>query len=423
MSDYAIQVHGLGKRYRIGAGQAKYRTLRESISQLAASPLKRAKAIIDGGAAVGITESVWALRDVSFNVSHGEVVGIIGPNGAGKTTLLRILSRITKPTTGTVDISGRVGSLLEVGTGFHQELTGRENVYLNGAILGMKRSEIDRKFDDIVEFSGIGKFIDTPIKHFSSGMYVRLAFAVAAYLEPEILLVDEVLSVGDAAFQKRSMGKLNEAARSGGTVVFVSHNMAAIENLCHRGIVLVNGRIDFSGTQTAAIAHYIEKTKGLSSHTSLRDRQDRKGSGAVRLTGLQVRSTDGKKVNAASSGQTIDIIIEFDTRTGEPVRSVRAGITIATQFETPVFSLNTIDVGVEFEELPSSGSIACRVNRLPLPPGSYRISSTLKANNVLADQIYNAGELIVVEGDYFGSGRIPRQEAGVCLVEGRWRVL
>src|SRR5437870_2274772 len=233
MSEIALKVEGLGKRYRIGANQQAYKTLKEKLTQTASTPFRALKSLAGRNGHYSIrkskSETIWALKDVSFEVKYGEVVGIIGRNGAGKSTLLKILSRITDPTEGYADIHGRVGSLLEVGTGFQPELTGRENIFLNGSILGMKRAEIKKKFDEMVDFAEIEKFIDTPVKHYSSGMYVRLAFAVAAHLEPEILLVDEVLAVGDAAFQKKCLGKMGDVAKEGRTVLFVSHNMAAIE--------------------------------------------------------------------------------------------------------------------------------------------------------------------------------------------------
>src|SRR5262249_1505201 len=237
----AIVVESLGKRYRVsrGAARPRYRTLREDLVNLVSAALRRLTRGPDGGN----MEEFWALRNVGFAVRPGEVVGIIGRNGAGKSTLLKILSRITKPTTGEVRLRGRVGSLLEVGTGFHPELTGRENIYLNGAILGMRRQEIRRKFDEIVQFAEIERFLDTPVKRYSSGMYVRLAFAVAAHLEPEILIVDEVLAVGDIAFQRKCMGRMREVGRSGCTVLFVSHNMPAIESLCTRVVLLEGGRL------------------------------------------------------------------------------------------------------------------------------------------------------------------------------------
>jgi len=262
MSSHAIRVDGLSKQYRIGGKQHGYKTLRDTLAGTLISPFRRARKLLRGQA-YGATESdetIWALRDVSFEVKRGEVVGIIGRNGAGKTTLLKVLSCITEPTEGQAEIYGRVGSLLEVGTGFHPELTGRENIYLNGAILGMRKAEIKRKFDEIVDFSEIEKFIDTPVKHYSSGMYVRLAFAVAAHLEPEILLVDEVLAVGDTAFQKKCLGKMEEVATEGRTVLFVSHNMSAIASFCNRVFLLVDGVIQEHGEAASVIHAYLNRS-------------------------------------------------------------------------------------------------------------------------------------------------------------------
>jgi len=251
-----IRVEGLSKQYRIGARRQPYATLRETISNACGAPFRALKRMRRGGAGRRGDASFWALRDVSLDVNHGEVLGIIGRNGAGKSTLLKILSRITEPTGGMAEITGRVGSLLEVGTGFHNELSGRDNIYLNGAILGMKRAEIERKFDEIVAFAEVEEFIETPVKHYSSGMYLRLAFAVAAHLEPEILLIDEVLAVGDAAFQKKCMGQMGKVARQGRTVLFVSHNMAAVRALCTRVAYLEHGKLGYIGDPAQAIRCY-----------------------------------------------------------------------------------------------------------------------------------------------------------------------
>ncbi len=255
----AIRVEHLGKQYRIGGRQERYRTLRSALAESISAPFRRAARLLKGEStgAADLDAMIWALRDVSFEVQRGEVVGIIGRNGAGKSTLLKILSRITEPTEGYAEVYGRVGSLLEVGTGFHPELTGRENVYLNGAILGMTRAEIDRRFDEIVAFAEVERFVDTPVKHYSSGMYLRLAFAVAAHLEPEILLVDEVLAVGDVAFQKKCLGKMSDVAHEGRTVLFVSHNMSAVVQLCERGIMLHEGRTYFCGSSSEAVRTYL----------------------------------------------------------------------------------------------------------------------------------------------------------------------
>src|SRR5688572_3024387 len=272
MSDTAIRVQGLGKQYHIGqAARAGYDTLRESIMSWV--PMRRARRDrrVDD-------RTIWALKDVNFEVRRGEVVGIIGRNGAGKSTLLKILSRITEPTTGSVDLFGRVGSLLEVGTGFHPELSGRENIFLNGAILGMQRMEITRKFDEIVDFAEVEQFMDMPVKHYSSGMYLRLAFAVAAHLEPEILLVDEVLAVGDAAFQKKCLGKIGEVAGAGRTVLFVSHNMAAITSLCTRVVYLDKGLFSADGSANEIVQLYLTRSAG-NVVENLADRTDRGGNG------------------------------------------------------------------------------------------------------------------------------------------------
>ena len=261
--------------YEIGATQGQHNTFRDRL-------VEGAKSLVLRQAVSAKPTEFWALKDVSFEIKRGEVVGIIGRNGAGKSTLLKILSRITEPTTGLARIHGRVGSLLEVGTGFHPELTGRENIYLNGAILGMQRAEIARKFDAIVDFAGIEKFIDTPVKRYSSGMYVRLAFAVAAHLETEILLVDEVLAVGDAAFQKKCLGTMDQVARSGRTILFVSHNMAAIENLCTSAILLESGSVVMQGDSHRVIHHYLERVlPSLIDNVPLTQRQDRTGNGKI----------------------------------------------------------------------------------------------------------------------------------------------
>ena len=253
MSEIAIRCRGLSKRYRIGESRARYSTLREALTNRAHAPFKSSN-----GKPAG--DSIWALKDVTFEIEYGEIVGIIGPNGAGKSTLLKVLSRITMPSGGWVELHGRVGSLLEVGTGFHPELTGRENIFLNGAILGMKKAEIVRNFDAIVAFAEVEKFIDTPVKHYSSGMYMRLAFAVASHLQPEILLVDEVLAVGDAAFQKKCLGRMEDVAKEGRTVLFVSHNMVAVQSLCERVVWLDQGKVMENGTAAAVVSHYLNKS-------------------------------------------------------------------------------------------------------------------------------------------------------------------
>ena len=300
MTDIAIQVEGLSKYYRIGK-RGGHLTLKDSLAKFCRRAFNLFKFQNNRKDDFRDTNNaIWALSDVSFEVKKGEIIGIIGRNGAGKTTLLKILSRITEPTEGYAEINGRVGSLLEVGTGFHPELTGRENIYLNGAILGMKRAEIDHKFDNIVAFAEIEKFLDTPVKRYSSGMYVRLAFAVAAHLEPEVLMVDEVLAVGDTAFQKKCVGKMGDVAKEGRTVLFVSHNMAAIANLCKRCILLENGKIVMNDQPETVINHYLSTVSEFSL-ISLRDRKDRKGEGRLRFTDTSIADAKGQRISCVRS--------------------------------------------------------------------------------------------------------------------------
>ena len=297
MSSAAISIRNLGKRYRVNHAveRAPYRTLRDSLARAATATWRRLR-----GETNGASEDFWALKDVEFDVQPGEVVGIIGRNGAGKSTLLKILSRITSPTTGEVEINGRVGSLLEVGTGFHPELTGRENIYMNGSILGMTRQEIRRNFDAIIEFSGVEQFLDTPVKRYSSGMYVRLAFAVAAHLESEILIVDEVLAVGDMAFQKKCVGKLEDVSRHGRTVLFVSHNMAAVRKLCNRAVVLQMGRVAQDADVNDAVSLYLDFDRPPSGGRRSWPSGDAPGNDAVRLLDVVVEPANGPELDTDS---------------------------------------------------------------------------------------------------------------------------
>lgn len=301
-----VRVENLSKRYTIGTRDAAYGTLRESIVEAIRAPLKRLR-----GNGQRTSETIWALKNVSFELAPGEVLGIIGSNGAGKSTLLKVLSRITEPTTGRAELFGRVVSLLEVGTGFHPELTGRENVYLNGAILGMSKAEIDRKFDEIVAFAELAKFLDTPVKRYSSGMYMRLAFAVASHLEPEILIVDEVLAVGDAAFQKKCLGKMGEVAHEGRTVLFVSHNMTAIQSLCSRVIWLDRGMIAAEGTPKAVVTKYLKTSLSTTIRRVWDDPTVAPGNEKVRIHRACVRQTDSSLQSDSITVRT-PFVIEFD---------------------------------------------------------------------------------------------------------------
>jgi lipopolysaccharide transport system ATP-binding protein len=326
MSDIAIHVENLSKQYQIGKKQEKYLTLRDVLANAFAAPFRRASKLLHGQAsgAAELDDTIWALRDVSFEVRRGEAVGIIGRNGAGKSTLLKVLSRITEPTSGFADIYGRVGSLLEVGTGFHPELTGRENVYLSGAILGMTRTEIESKFDEIVAFSGVERFIDTPVKHYSSGMYLRLAFAVAAHLEPEILLVDEVLAVGDAAFQKKCLGKMEDVANEGRTVLFVSHDMGAISRLCGRCLWLNDGSIQAILPAGEAVQRYLTSGMEESSEAFFESDPEK----AVQFIRVRVLNRDGHPTSELTSQEPIQV--EMDIQVKEPIEGAYVTMSLHT---------------------------------------------------------------------------------------------
>jgi lipopolysaccharide transport system ATP-binding protein len=305
-----IKVEGLGKRYRIGAQRAPYGSLRETLTSAVRAPLRLWRRNANGA-----TPTFWAVREVSFEVQPGEVVGVIGRNGAGKSTLLKLLSRITEPTTGRIELYGRVGSLLEVGTGFHPELSGRENIYLNGAILGMARTEIARKFDEIVAFAEVERFVDTPVKHYSSGMYLRLAFAVAAHLEPEILIVDEVLAVGDMRFQRKCLDKMQDVGRQGRTVIFVSHNMPAIARLCPRTILLDSGTVLRDGPSHQVVSAYLSTGLGTTAARTWDDPAAAPGNEVARLCAVRVRAQTGEVTDALDIRRPVGIEVEYEVLT------------------------------------------------------------------------------------------------------------
>lgn len=335
MSDLAIRAENIGKRYLLGQNAGAYQTFRDTFQNWLRDPLKKT-------AEVGEDEAVWALKDVSFEVRQGEVLGIIGRNGAGKSTLLKVLSRVTEPTEGYAEIHGRVGSLLEVGTGFHPELTGRENIYLNGAILGMKRSEIDAKFDEIVDFSEVERFIDTPVKRYSSGMYLRLAFAVAAHLEPEILVVDEVLAVGDAEFQRKCLGKMNDVAQEGRTVLFVSHNMSAIQRLTEETLVIDKGHLLMRAPTAQAVDHYL--SQGLSQQGERAWEEEELPKTAAPFFPRAIRVCNGNHEVVDSVRSTDPFIIEVEYDLEQDITGLRVGIyLISTRGEYILTSFDTDD--------------------------------------------------------------------------------
>jgi lipopolysaccharide transport system ATP-binding protein len=416
MADWVIKVDGISKRYHIAAAQNMRNrvTFREML-------IDRCKGLFEGSRRVHQTsEDFWALRDISFEVKQGEACAIIGRNGAGKSTMLKILSRITEPTRGIIRLKGRVASLLEVGTGFHSELTGRENIYLNGIILGMTKKEIDRKLDAIIDFSGVEQFIDTPVKRFSSGMQVRLAFAVAAHLEPEILIIDEVLAVGDASFQKKCLGKMQEVATDGRTVLFVSHDLAAVEKLCKRAILLDKGRCEADGTTSHAIAQY---QAGLieSASSGLTTRVDRKGAGTVRFTKIQLLDGNGIEQSVFLSGRPLRVRMHYRSSRKEILQNSRVSLTF-NGWGTTYFLASTELHRTDSLNLASEGFIDCVVDELPLSLGTYYLGPFLEVNGVIEDWLDSSTVLHVEDGNFYGTGKdYPiGWEGKTVLVKHRW---
>lgn len=418
----AIRIEGLGKEYRIGTRE-KYRSLRDVLSEAVRRPFRRRQAEErDAGSADSGT--VWALRDASFDVAPGEVLGIIGANGAGKSTLLKVISRIAEPTEGRIEVRGRVGSLLEVGTGFHPELTGRENIYLNAAILGMTRAEVRRKFDAIVGFSGVEKFIDTPVKHYSSGMYVRLAFAVAVHLEPEILLVDEVLAVGDLSFQQKCMRKMQELAGGGLTILLVSHSMGAIRGLAGRAVLLSGGCVEAIGAPDEVIGRYLAPSErsDFGNCASLAERQDRSGHGGVRATAVQLGTINDGAGSPWSEGP-VAFAVSYRSRDGQRMLRLQVALTVSDSYGMNLFSCTTAMTRNVFYDAPPEGTAICRIDRLPLAPGNYWLSIRLKDDHAsLADHVTNAMRITVVdagEGDVIDPAG---QSMGSVIVPHRWEL-
>ena len=386
-AEVSIRAQGLGKRYRIGARRERYRTLRDALAGAVTRPWQRAARLLRGGGASGGSEAeLWALKDLSFEVHPGEVLGVIGRNGAGKSTLLKLLSRITEPTCGRAEIHGRVGSLLEVGTGFHPELTGRENIYLNGAILGMKREEIRRKLDAIIAFAEIETFVDTAVKHYSSGMYLRLAFAVAAHLEPEILLVDEVLAVGDLSFQKKCLGQLDRVARAGRTVLLVSHQLNQIRRLSHRCLWLDGGRLRAEGPPARVVAEY-EAAMATAGDDSEADRPE---AGKARFLSWRLEgSAAGAEPHTLEGWGELCLRLRLSVH--RPLRGCHHGINLTDAEGRVLWGWATS--GVSFE--PGLYELSYRLPSLPLRPGSYPLLTSLYDETGLVDLWYWTPQLIV----------------------------
>jgi lipopolysaccharide transport system ATP-binding protein len=415
-----VRTHEVSKRYEIDEGRHSDATLRDAIAGGARRMVDSVVSTIERNRVQGGRSSrreFWALQDVSFEIEAGEVVGIIGRNGAGKSTLLKILSRITEPTAGRVGIKGRVGSLLEVGTGFHPELTGRENIFLYGSILGMRRGEIQRRFDEIIEFADIGRLLDTPIKRYSSGMQVRLAFAVAAYLEPEILLVDEVLAVGDVAFQKRCLGRMGEVAGDGRTVVFVSHNMALMQALCTRGLFMAQGQLEFDGSIRDAVGLYLRDIERAMA-TDVADRTDRRGRGRIKVVRVELT---GDAANGAVPATGAPLAFSFRLSDASPELTCRFAFYDSlghpvVEFRSAVAAPEDSDSGAP------RGTFECLIDALPLIPGRYRVDVEIWAGTQLEDGLEGVAMFDVEEGVLAGRPIDRSWTNGPVAIQHRWSI-
>lgn len=387
MSNLAIEIKDIGKKYALGERES-YLALRDFLS----NPFKKKDH----------EKPFWALKNVNFSIQKGEVVGLIGKNGSGKSTLLKILSRITEPTEGKIKMRGRVSSLLEVGTGFHPELTGRENIFLNGAILGMRKKEIKRNLDEIVEFSGVNQFLDTPVKRYSSGMYVRLAFAVAANLESEIMLVDEVLAVGDAEFQEKCMGKMGDLAKSGRTVIFVSHNMGSISKLCNTAIWLESGKVKFNGDVQDAVDHYLSSSEEIIGKKII-DLKNRDGKGEVKLVDVYWTNDKGKRINKIRVGQRVHFHFLYKSKK-KILINPEFGILFGDSVGRYLTRLHSFHSEKKYKSLPGTGNVTCTVDKFPLMTGKYNLGLSIMVAGEIQDLIDLPHALEVSHDVYYKDG-------------------
>lgn len=423
MENISIQVDNLGKAYRIGLKDTRHENLVGAIKASLIKPFKNFRKIsnmkkFDESAAADV---FWANRHINFSVYKGEVLGIIGKNGAGKSTLLKLLSRITEPTEGRIEIHGKVASLLEVGTGFNPELTGSENIYLNGTILGLTRKEIDQRYDQIVEFSGIEKFLETPVKRYSSGMKVRLAFAVAAHLDPEILIIDEVLAVGDAEFQKKCLGKMEEVAgREGRTVLFVSHDMAAVKKLCTRAVLLEAGTITKEGTPNEVVDHYLKNAGGVELNDISLKSINRKGTGKFIIKNLQFLNGSMEAVKVLETGMDLNIRIQYEMKEKNPNPVINFIIRNNLQQELAVFLSRDSHHGTL--KLKDAGEVVLNIPKLPLLPGRYTLDYNLKFDSEITDTVQSVAVLEVEKGDFFGTGKMIDGLKNGLAVYHKWEV-
>lgn len=425
-----LSIENISKLYRLG--QVGAESLSDDIKRIWAKirgkedPFKMVGQTNDRTQKADI-DYVWALKDINFEIKQGEIVGIIGKNGAGKSTLLKLISQITSPTTGSIKSKGRIASLLEVGTGMHPDMTARENIYMNGAILGMRKKEIDAKFDEIVEFAGCALYIDTPIKRFSSGMKVRLGFAVAAFLEPEILIVDEVLAVGDAEFQQKAIGKMKEVSEGGGrTVLFVSHNMASIMELCDRCILMGQGTVQADGKVNEIIPLYLNEFKAEKISKDLSIIQNRSGNGKVKFQKIELLNQDNQEVEYALSGQNIQYKIELAYNEKLDYPRLHISMKFVNEHDQSLFHLsNSVLQGKEYiiSEDQDKITVLFSIHKLPLNAGNYKFHLFCSDLKYVLDEINFAGELIVEEGNFYSSGKLPKNNVSPFLVDANFKVL
>lgn len=400
-----LEIQNISKKFRINHETQPYLSLRDTVVNFFSSPLRRS-----GGA-----EDFWALRDVSFHVNAGETIGIVGKNGAGKSTLLKILSKITPPTSGKIISRGRIASLLEVGTGFHPELSGRENVFMNGSILGMRKNEIQKNFDAIVDFAGVEKFIDTPLKHYSSGMQLRLAFAVAAFLENEILIIDEVLAVGDAEFQKKCLGKMQDVSKSGRTVLFVSHNMSAVMELCRKAILLQQGKLELKGNTNEVIETYIKQYQTKKSIASF-GRENKE----VYLSDFHVHGVSSD-LNASVFPDK-DCFFTLNIVASKAIQNIHIGIGINDQMNSRVLTLYTKHLGIKFNLTEGLNTIQCKIANLPLKPASYNLHVLIGSDYETYDYHADAAEMEVAVNSFYYK-EIPEQSQGSFIIKQEWSTI
>jgi lipopolysaccharide transport system ATP-binding protein len=416
-NDIVLKVSNLSKRYRLGIVGKK--TIKEDVRLFFSSLFQRGedkKKVINNQ-----SNYIWPLKDLNFEISRGDIVGVIGRNGAGKSTLLKILSRITAPTSGEIKIKGKVSSLLEVGTGFHPELTGRENIYLNGSILGMTKDEISNKIEKIIEFAEVERFIDTPVKRYSSGMYVRLAFSIAAHLEPDILILDEVLAVGDATFQKKCFEKIKDISQNQGrTILFVSHSMASVQNLCNKGIVLKNGRIEYYGEIKDAVSKYLAQNDlNKSSFLDLNSAK-RSGNGDITVDSIRITDINDVPIDLIPSGSPVKFVLTYQNNFPNKKYSLVPGLVFKNKFDLPIFMHHSRLNDIVFDILPQKGEFVFILDNLPLVASKYFLEYSLVDHGIIIDQVNCQLEFEVVDGDFFKNGEMVPESHGIFLVNGNW---